>query len=207
MTFQELEEILLDIECFLNNQPLPYLDEGFEQRTITPNILIHGEPTTLLEESDNSLETVNNVSRRMRYLKRCSNQLRKRWANYYIKALTERRQPKHEKDPAALDNGRVILYKDYLKDNKKWKLGNMIKQMKGKDNVVRGYKIKTGNGHIIERSIQLVADLEIGKETSKNVTELNEKAPPVEPSTNYARNAKSDAKDRIHGVILNGNDE
>ena len=41
----------------------------------------------------------------------------------------ERRQPKHEKDPAVLDNGRFILYKDYLKDNKKWKLGKIIKQI------------------------------------------------------------------------------
>ena len=65
MTFQELEEILLDIECFMNNRPLAYLDEEFEQSAITPNILIPGEPTTPLEESDNSLETVNDVSRRM----------------------------------------------------------------------------------------------------------------------------------------------
>ena len=207
LTFQELEEILLDIECFMNNRPLAYLDEEFEQRAITPNILIHGEPTTLLEESDNSLETVNNVSRRMRYLKRCSNQLRKRWANDYTKALMERRQPKHEKDPAELDNGRVILYKDYLKDNKRQKLSKIIKRIKGKDSVIRGYKIKTGNGYIIERPIQLVADLRIGKETSENLTELNEKAPPVEPRTTYTRNAKSDAKDRIHGVILNEIDE
>ena len=142
LTFQELEEILLDIECFMNNRPLAYLDEEFEQRAITPNILIHGKPTTYSEESDNSLETVNDVSRRIRYLKRCRNQLKKRWANDYIKALTERRQPKHEKDPAVLDNGRVILYKDYLKDNQKWKLGKIIKQIKEKDSVFGDTKLR-----------------------------------------------------------------
>ena len=142
LTFQELEEILLDIECFMNNRPLAYLDEEFEQRAITPNILIHGKPTTYSEESDNSLETVNDVSRRIRYLKRCRNQLKKRWANDYIKALTERRQPKHEKDPAVLDNGRVILYKDYLKDNQKWKLGKIIKQIKEKDSVFVDTKLR-----------------------------------------------------------------
>ena len=106
----------------------------------------------------------------------------------------ERHQLKHEKDPAALNNGQVTLYKDYLKDKQKWKLDKIIGQIKGKDSVVRGYKIKTGNGYIIERPIQLVADLEIGKETSENVTELNDKAPPVEPRTKYARNAKLDGK-------------
>ena len=99
------------------------------------------------------------------------------------------------------------MYKDYLKDNQKWKLGKTIKQIKGKDSVVRGYKTKTGNGYIIKNPIQPVADLKIGKETSENVTELNEKAPSVEPRTKYARNAKSDAKDQIHGVILNENNE
>ena len=99
------------------------------------------------------------------------------------------------------------MYKDYLKDNQKWKLGKTIKQIKGKDSVVRGYKTKTGNGYIIKNPIQLVADLKIGKETSENVTELNEKAPSVEPRTKYTRNAKSDAKDQIHGVILNENNE
>ena len=167
------------------------------QRAITPNILIHGEPTTFLEESGNSLETVNDVSRRIRYLKGCRNQLRKRWANDYVKALMECRQSKHEKNSAALDNGQVMLYKDYLKDSQKWKLGKIIGQIKGKNSVVRGYK----------RPIQLVADLEIGKETSEKVTELNDKAPPVEPRTKCTRNAKLDAKDRIHGAILNENDE
>ena len=69
MTFQELGEILLGIECLLNNRPLAYLDEEFKQRVITPNILIHGEPTTFLEESDNSLETVSDVSRRIQFFK------------------------------------------------------------------------------------------------------------------------------------------
>ena len=125
----------------------------------------------------------------------------------YIKALMERRQPKHEKDPAALDNGRFILYKDYLKDNQKWKLGKFIGQIKGKDSVDHGYKINTGNDYVIKCPIQQVADLEIGKETPENVTELNDKASPVEPRTKYARNNKSDAKDRIDGVILNENEE
>ena len=57
-----------------------------------------------------------------------------------MKALMECCQSKHEKDSAALDNGQVMLYKDYVKDSQKWKLGKIIGQIKGKNNVVRGYK-------------------------------------------------------------------
>ena len=36
LTYPELEEILLDIECFMNNRPLTYMGEEFEGRAITP---------------------------------------------------------------------------------------------------------------------------------------------------------------------------
>ena len=39
LTFSQLEETLLDVECFMNNRPLVYLGEEFKDRTITPNIL------------------------------------------------------------------------------------------------------------------------------------------------------------------------
>ena len=55
----------------------------------------------------------------------------------------KRRLPKHEKVAAALNNGRVIFYKDYLKDNRKWKLDKIIGQIKGKDSVIRGYLLQT----------------------------------------------------------------
>ena len=86
----------------------------------------------------------------------CRNQLRKSWTNDCIKALMEPHQPKHERDHAALDNEPIILYKDYLKDNQKWKLGKIIGQIKGKDSIVHGYKIKTGNGYIIECQFNLL---------------------------------------------------
>ena len=62
LTYKELEETLMDVECFMNNRPLTYLNDEFEQRVITPNILIRGEPTTLLEEKEETLETINDVS-------------------------------------------------------------------------------------------------------------------------------------------------
>ena len=68
----------------------------------------------------------------------------------------ERYQPKHKRVHAALDNERIILYKDYLKDNQKWKLVKIIGQIKGKDSIVHGYKIKTGNGYVIERQFNLL---------------------------------------------------
>ncbi|XP_028399997.1 uncharacterized protein LOC114523318 [Dendronephthya gigantea] len=42
LTFPELEEVLLDVECLMNNRPLCYQGEEFEQPVITPNLLLRG---------------------------------------------------------------------------------------------------------------------------------------------------------------------
>lgn len=43
----------------------------------------------------------------------------------------------------------------------------------GKDGVVREYKVRIRNPDIVERPIQLVADLIIGKSTAKDAMKLN----------------------------------
>ena len=50
LRFHELEEVLLDVECSMNNRPLCYQEE-FQQPVITPNILIRGQPANMLEEN------------------------------------------------------------------------------------------------------------------------------------------------------------
>ena len=62
LTFAELEETLLDIECFMNDRPLCYMGEEFDQPTITPNILIRGKPSTLLEENFETLDDTSEVT-------------------------------------------------------------------------------------------------------------------------------------------------
>ena len=50
----------------MNNRPLCYQGEEFEQPVLTPDVLIRGKPTTVLEEG---LEHIGeNVTRRMKFL-------------------------------------------------------------------------------------------------------------------------------------------
>lgn len=51
LTYEELEEVLLDVESFLNNRLLCYMKEEFEQPVITPNLLLRGQPAHFLEEN------------------------------------------------------------------------------------------------------------------------------------------------------------
>ena len=199
LTYKELEEALMDVECFMNNRPLTYLNDEFEQRVITPKILIRGEPTTLLKEKAETLET-----RRMPYLRLSQHQLRKRWFNEYLKVLNEKQPAKFTGNDKTLNNGRIVLIKGNLMTSKQWKLGKIVNKIVGKDGVVRGYKIQTGNSYIVERPTQLIADLEIEQTSNlEEKTPLNPKANTFEPRQRYSRNAKSNANDRIFQIATN----
>ena len=91
LTYQELEETLLDVETCMNNRPLLYQGEEFEQPVLTPNTLLRGKPTPILEED---LEKIaeNGVTRRMRFLQRSKENLRKRFLKEYVHALEEKQR-------------------------------------------------------------------------------------------------------------------
>ena len=90
LTYPELEDVLIDVENCMNNRPLLYHGEEFEQPGLTPNTLPRGKPIPVMEED---LEAIGeeNVSRRMRFLQRSKEQLRKRFLKEYVHALGERK--------------------------------------------------------------------------------------------------------------------
>ena len=203
LTFAELEETLLDIECFMNNRPLCYMGEEFDQPTITPNILIRGKPSTLLEENFETLDDTSEVTRRLRYLKKCRQQLRKRWIAEYLHALEERCRAQKTTATKMPKEGSVVLVKDYIKNHGKWKLGRVVSQIYGKDNVLRGFKIQMGSGYVLERPTQLIADLEIGENSQQSKNILNPNAAEFQPRRQPERAAKNTEQNRILGIAMN----
>ena len=90
-----------------------------------------------------------------------------------------------------------------------WKLGQIEDEIKGKDGIVRGYKIKTGNGYIVERPLQLICDLEIGgktssqgnkKERDNNHTDSRETDANKRRRVGAPRLSKINARNRIAGI-------
>ena len=159
LTFEELEEVLLDVESVLNNRPLCYLGEEFEMPVITPNLLFRGQPARFLEENGENMSEGEEMTRRLRYLKKCRDNVRKRWLHEYLPALQERfntrSTPRHE---ATITKGSLMLLKDTTKNKANWKIGRVVNPIVGKDGVIRGYKLLTGNGYVVERPLQLLCD-------------------------------------------------
>ena len=166
VTFQELEEVLLDVEMTMNNRPLMYQGEEFEKPVLTPNTLLRGEAIPILEE-DLVNVAEENVSKRIKFLEKSKQHLRKRFMKEYVHALEERQQ-RTEGNIVKIPNiGAVVLLKSEAKDKALWKLGRVVSKITGKDGTVRGLKLKQGNGYIVERPLQLVCDLEVGGEDIK----------------------------------------
>ena len=75
----------------------------------------------------------------------------------------------------------------------------------GKDKVVRGLKVQLENGHILERPLQLVCNLEVtGEDQPIRMNPLTEKFVSQERAS---RTAKVAGLDQIKGVALYEEDE
>ena len=68
--YHELEDVLLDVECFMNNRPLCYDGEEFDQTALNPSILLRGSPADYLEEDKEEIE-YQMCTIRMSHLCRC----------------------------------------------------------------------------------------------------------------------------------------
>ncbi|XP_078361896.1 uncharacterized protein LOC144646227 [Oculina patagonica] len=198
LTFQELEEVLLDVEMTMNNRPLLYQGEEFEKPVLTPNTLLRGEPIPILEED---LEKIGeeNVTKRMRFLEKSKQHLRKRFMKEYVHALEERQQKSEGNTEKIPDIGAVVMLKGEAKDKAMWKLGRVVSKITGKDGTVRGLKLKQGNGYIVERPLQLVCNLEIGGEDPK--WKPNPEAEVFVPRVGPSRRAKQIANDQIRNIV------
>jgi hypothetical protein len=207
LKYEELEEVLLDIECFMNHRPLCYQEEEIEHPILTPNLLIHGSSAYFPEEDLDEMDEKGLVTKRIKFLKSCRQLLRKRWQTEYINTLEERHRKTIGTDESLPGVGSIVMITYSSKIKSKWQIGRIVKTIWGKDRVLRGYKIKTGAGYVVERPVQLVCDLEICETEKTDQAKRNEadgmQATEVTPNARPQRKAKSAAIDITKGVSLN----
>ena len=65
LSWQDLEELLLETEITLNNRPLNYLEDDIQFPVLTPNTLAFGDETFNLEEDINMLGRICGKKRSM----------------------------------------------------------------------------------------------------------------------------------------------
>ena len=90
--------------------------------------------------------------------------------------------------------GEVLLIRGDEKNRGQWSIGVVERLIKGKDDVIRGARLKTNKSHV-ERAVQLLYPLELSCDIEEAVQEggletLNSKAPEFRPRRRAAEIAR-----------------
>ena len=200
LTLSELEEVLLDVETILNNRPLSYVEDDIQMPILTPNSLMHDEINALPNESLGSDED-SDLRKRAKYLKRCKENVWKRWRNEYLSGLWERHTLIKGKKP-EIQVGDIMMIKGEEKNRGQWKIvGRLIA---GKDEIVRGVRLRAGKTYL-ERAVQQLYPLELSCDWSSKDSLKEESILKADDQLNQRpkRNSSAIARLRIQDELAN----
>jgi hypothetical protein len=192
LTFEELEDVVLDVEVALNDRPLSYVEDDIELPVLTPNSMLNINPGRVPVLEAHHIEDTE-LRRRAKILRKCKEIMWKRWTREYVRSLRERHVNWGGQQASVPRKGSAVIIQDDNKNRKTWKLGIVVEVIKGNDEVVRGAKVKTTNG-VLERAIQQLYPLELTCD-EEHFPRPNPQAPPFVPRTR--RDAAAAANLRI----------
>ena len=177
LTWNELQEVILDVETTLNNRPLSYVEDDIQLPLLTPNALLFGQPHLIPEQDADTIGDVD-LRRRARYLKRCKDAMWSRWSSEYLKALRERHNMKHQVREMSVKPGDVLLIKGEDRNRGKWKIGVVDRLIEGRDGIVRAVRLRAGRSYL-ERAIHHLYPMELScdRTTDQRDASLNAQAP------------------------------
>ena len=112
LTWEELSEVILDIEVAMNNHPLCYVEDDVQLPTLTPNVFLMLNSSVLPELQPYHIEE-RDVRKRAKFLMKTKDVIWRTWTTEDLSALRERhrlRRGKKRKDN-SLAVGDVVIVK------------------------------------------------------------------------------------------------
>ena len=194
LSWDELSEVLLDVEIVLNNRPLSYAEDDIQLPTLTPNTLLFIKSNILPELQSYHLKE-KDLRKRAKFLQRSKDAIWRRWSSEYLRALRERHRLKYRNSKNPLSVGDVMILMSEERNRNYWPLGIIEKLIVERDGVVRAAKVRTRKT-VLERDIQHLYPLELSGDRSNDTTPLNPTARPFTPR----RDAAAAAELRIQDI-------
>ena len=145
---EQLEAVIMDIERHLNNRPLTYVEsDSGEEQVLTPNIIMWGKDSHILEELEVEEE---NVSKTFRRMKNARQHVWSRWSKEYVNSLMEYHRMNKKNCMRLPEIGEIALVVGEEKNRGHW--------MKGKvecvENVQKNEECKTACLVTMEQGIR-----------------------------------------------------
>ena len=174
VTVNELNTLLAEIECMINNRPLTYQSSDDFEKALTPSHLITGRRLDLLPDLNEAELNVENepsrtlITKRQRHLQRLLKHWWKRWNTDYLINLRDThnlQSSRKGKEFTRLREGDVVCILDDKVPRGQWKLGKNESLLTGKDMQVRGATVRivtpTGKSSCINRPVNKLCPLEV----------------------------------------------
>ena len=115
LTFEELADVMLDVEVALNNRPLSCIEDDVELQVLTPNSILNINPGQIPELEAHHLKETD-LRRRTKLLKKCKEVMWKQWSREYIRSLRERHLNGSGKQSAIPRKGSAVIIQDDSKN-------------------------------------------------------------------------------------------
>ena len=95
LTWDELSEVLLDVETQINRRPLSYMEDDVKLPILTPSTFLF-QRTSELPQQETWRITDRDLCKPAKFLKTCKDNLWRRWKREYLTALRERHNLTHK---------------------------------------------------------------------------------------------------------------
>lgn len=185
LRWEELQEVLLDVEINLNNRPLSYVEDDVQLPLLTPNSLLFFNSNVLPELQPHHVETAD-LRKRAKHLLKCKEAMWRRWSQEYLRSLRERHGAQAGTGGDKPSVGDVVIFKSGERNRGKWPLGIVENLIVGNDGVVRGARLRAGKSHV-ERAVQHLYPLELSCDRQLPApVRMNPEVAPFRPSRDAA---------------------
>lgn len=172
LTYEELLTTVIEVEMILNSRPLSYVSSEDIEEPLTPSHLLCGFRVLSLpdlapgDSEDDTSVSNDDLTRRMKHLRKTLSDFWKRWKGEYLHELREAHRHFHipkgvSSHPAV---GDVVIIHDENLPRGLWKLGKIVRLLTGVDGNVRGAVVRTNsrnrNSITLNRPVQRLFPLE-----------------------------------------------
>ena len=126
---EELEAVTMDIERPLNNRPFMYVEsERGKEQVLTPNIIVWGNGSRILEELEVEEDNLSKMYRRTRSARQHV------WSKKYVNRLMEYHRMNQKNCTRLPEMEEIVLVVGGENNCKHWIKGKVERVVKGKDN-------------------------------------------------------------------------
>lgn len=143
LTYEELQTVLIQIECILNSRPLCVLSSDPHPEVLTPAHFLMSTPLQYLPAADMSEQRVNLLERK-KLLDSMVQSFWKKWRLEFLHTLQVRQ--KWATPDKSVELGTVVLVEQENTAPLSWPLGVITEVFKGSNNTVRVAIVKTKFG-------------------------------------------------------------